>query len=108
MMERTEDILSLGGPVLAEEMADEDGSPKSTALSEILDFVRGCQDMTPEDIARLCQLGERDIYRYMEFLSMDGHSTASERFITSFRFSTAYLPGSKYSRKDRAGEVWHL
>ncbi len=47
---------------------------KSEKLFEILRLIRECSDLTPKDLARLCDVSERAIYRYLNTLSEVGIS----------------------------------
>lgn len=48
--------------------------PKSEKLFEVLSFIGECSDLTPKDLARLCNVSERAIYRYINTLSKIGMS----------------------------------
>jgi len=48
--------------------------PKSEKLFEILNFIGECPDLTPKDLARLCNVSERAVYRYINTLSKVGIS----------------------------------
>jgi len=48
--------------------------PKSEKLFEVLSFIGECSDLTPKDLARLCNVSERAIYRYINTLSKVGMS----------------------------------
>ncbi len=48
--------------------------PKSEKLFEVLSFIGECPDLTPKDLARLCNVSERAIYRYINTLSKVGMS----------------------------------
>jgi len=47
---------------------------KSEKLFEILNLISESPDLTPKDLARLCDVSERAIYRYMNTLSKVGFS----------------------------------
>ena len=48
--------------------------PKSEKLFEALNFIAECPDLTPKDLARLCDVSERAIYRYINTLLKVGIS----------------------------------
>ena len=48
--------------------------PKSEKLFEVLNFISECPDLTPKDLARLCNVSERAIYRYINTLIKVGIS----------------------------------
>ncbi len=47
---------------------------KSEKLFEVLNFIREYPDLTPKDLARLCSVSERAVYRYLNTLSKVGIS----------------------------------
>jgi len=47
---------------------------KSEKVFEVLKFIRECPNLTPKDLARLCEVSERAIYRYLNTLSKVGIS----------------------------------
>ena len=47
---------------------------KSEKLFEVLNLIAECRDLTPKDLARLCNVSERAIYRYINTLSKVGAS----------------------------------
>ncbi len=48
--------------------------PKSEKLFEVLNLIGECPDLTPRDLARLCDVSVRAIYRYINTLSKVGVS----------------------------------
>ena len=54
--------------------------PKSEKLFEVLNLIGECSDLTPKDLARLCNVSERAIYRYINTLSKVGISIQFQVF----------------------------
>ena len=48
--------------------------PKSEKLFQVLNFIGECPNLTPKDLAHLCNVSERAIYRYIKTLSKVGIS----------------------------------
>lgn len=56
---------------------------KTEKTFQMLRYIKECPDLNPQDLAKLCDVSERGVYRYVNTLSKAGSLSVSRTAATS-------------------------